>query len=303
MPLNICLINNFNYSKFLPDCLNSVFSQTKQFDKVIIVDDGSTDSSKSIISSYQKSHPNLHALLQSNDGQLSTFNTALPSINDNSQVFFLDADDIYPKDYLELFQKIIGQNYPDFTYCIPKPFTNDEISKLTTSLVGDFKSEVFYKSTALARSRRIWIGNQTSCLSISSDLYKKIFPYPIPQDFVTKADAVIVHAASILGSEKIFIPSLQIGYRTHLDNLYFGKVISKEDSRIFTLALDRLFRWYCTKYSINESPTIYEFYTELRMLTVKQRDTLKIPGHLTILKRLIGRRYLWPVLAYAKKYL
>lgn len=301
--MNICLINNFNYSKYLPDCLNSVFSQTKQFDKVIIVDDGSTDSSKEIISSYQKSHANLHALLQSNGGQLSTFNSALPMIDDNSQIFFLDADDIYPEDYLEQFQKIIGENYPDFTYCIPKSFTNDEISKVTTSLVGNHKPEVFYKSSALVRSRSVWIGNQTSCLSISSILYKKIFPYPIPQDFVTKADAVIVHAASILGSKKIFIPSLQIGYRTHLENFYFGKTISKEESRIFSLAVDRLFKWYCTQYSIELHPSISEFYAELKMLSDKQKDALKIPGNLTILKRLIGRRYIWPILTYVKIHL
>ena len=55
----VCLINNYNYSEYLPECLDSVFSQTHPFYKVMVVDDGSTDESVEIIKNYQKLYKNL----------------------------------------------------------------------------------------------------------------------------------------------------------------------------------------------------------------------------------------------------
>ena len=303
MTLNICLINNFNYSKFLLDCLNSVFAQTVQFDKVVIVDDGSTDDSKKIIANFQKSHANLHAILKTNGGQLSTFNHALQYIDDDSQIFFLDADDIYPKDYLEQFQERVGKHYPDFTYCTPKSFKNDEISKVSTAFAGNYDSIMFYKTSAITRSRMSWIGNQTSCISISSSLYKNIFPYPNLKDYKTKADDVIVFSASIIGSKKLLIPSLQIGYRNHQNNHYHGKTITEDEKKIYHSARGRLFKWYCNKYSIPLQPSIIEFYSELKMLTEPQRSLLAIPSNFAILKRLIGRKYIWTAQIWLKQLL
>jgi glycosyltransferase involved in cell wall biosynthesis len=98
----ICLINNFNYSKYFRQCLDSVFHQTNPFDRVIIVDDGSTDNSAEIIRSYQSQHRNLTPIFKENGGQLSTLNAAVNLDSQNSQIFLLDADDIYPPDYLQL---------------------------------------------------------------------------------------------------------------------------------------------------------------------------------------------------------
>jgi len=122
----ICLINNFNYSKYLRQCLDSVFHQTTPFDRVIIVDDGSTDDSVEIIRSYQSQHRNLTPVFKENGGQLSTLNAAVNLVSQNSQIFLLDADDIYPPDYLQLTIEKCNNQHHDFTYCIEK--TAPEIS-------------------------------------------------------------------------------------------------------------------------------------------------------------------------------
>ena len=74
---NICFINNFNNESFIESCLKSVFNQTRPFDEIIIVDDGSTDRSLEVISHFLIDHKNLQILQKENQGQLSTFNEAL----------------------------------------------------------------------------------------------------------------------------------------------------------------------------------------------------------------------------------
>lgn len=102
MRKNVCFINNYNNETYIDECLQSVFSQIHPFDEVILVDDGSSDGSIHIISEYARLHSNLRILEKKNEGQFSSFNAALPLIPDNSQIFLLDGDDIYPEDYLDL---------------------------------------------------------------------------------------------------------------------------------------------------------------------------------------------------------
>ncbi|MCY7286429.1 MAG: glycosyltransferase, partial [Cyanobacteria bacterium CAN_BIN43] len=46
------IINNYNYDRFLVQAIDSALSQTYPHVEVIVVDDGSTDRSREIITSY-----------------------------------------------------------------------------------------------------------------------------------------------------------------------------------------------------------------------------------------------------------
>lgn len=53
-PLVSILINNYNYGHFLAEAIDSALNQTYSNLEVIVVDDGSTDNSRSIIERYQQ---------------------------------------------------------------------------------------------------------------------------------------------------------------------------------------------------------------------------------------------------------
>jgi glycosyltransferase involved in cell wall biosynthesis len=292
MTKNICLINNYNYSAYLPQCLDSVFGQSMPFNKVIVVDDGSTDNSKNVIAGYQSKYTNLNAILKCNEGQLSTFNAALELIDDDSQVFFLDSDDVYPVNYLELCKQMAGPSFPDFTYVSTLRFNNETEDRVKNALAESGKNELFPKTSALTRSRRCWIGNPTSCISISSALFKKIFPYPYPEDFVTRADDAIIFASSLIGAQKLALLSIQIGYRTHQNNNFYGKKISEAESKKHDAAIDKLFKHYCSIFLLDEHPSVKEFFSEISLLNKGQKSDLKLPNYYKLWSRLIRRRYL-----------
>ena len=63
------IITAYNYGKYLPECLNSVIKQRFEDWELIIVDDGSTDNTSSILSHYLEKYPErLKVLSQTNSG-------------------------------------------------------------------------------------------------------------------------------------------------------------------------------------------------------------------------------------------
>lgn len=211
--INICLISNYNYSHYIGECIESVLNQTIAFDQIIIVDDGSTDNSLEIINKYKQKNKCINVLVKKNGGQLSTFNYASTCIPASSFIYLLDADDIYARDYLELCLEQRSLFNSDFYYCKPKVFKELKNISSNSACTGEIYTIEYLKSSALVRSRKCWIGSPTSCISLSGQLFNKIFPYPHEKDFITRADDALIFASSIIGSKKIFLKSLQVFYR------------------------------------------------------------------------------------------
>jgi glycosyltransferase involved in cell wall biosynthesis len=89
-PLVSIIIDNFNYARFLRAAIDSALAQTYTPVEVIVVDDGSTDNSREVISSYGK---RLSAIFKPNGGHASAFNAGFRASH-GIIVMFLDADDL-----------------------------------------------------------------------------------------------------------------------------------------------------------------------------------------------------------------
>ncbi len=88
-PLVAIIINNYNYGRFLRDAIDSALNQNSPNTEVIVVDDGSTDDSREIISSYGEK---IISVLKENGGQASALNAGFKA-SQGEIVIFLDADD------------------------------------------------------------------------------------------------------------------------------------------------------------------------------------------------------------------
>ncbi|MGC1400611.1 glycosyltransferase family 2 protein [Candidatus Binatus sp.] len=88
-PLVSIIIDNFNYARFLGAAIDSALAQSYAPVEVVVVDDGSTDNSREVISRYGD---RVSAIFKPNGGHASAFNAGFGASH-GSIVMFLDADD------------------------------------------------------------------------------------------------------------------------------------------------------------------------------------------------------------------
>ena len=84
------VINNYNYGRFLPAAIESALSQTHRPLEVVVVDDGSTDESRSVIAAYGD---RVVPVMKANGGQGSALNAGFAAAR-GDVILFLDADDV-----------------------------------------------------------------------------------------------------------------------------------------------------------------------------------------------------------------
>jgi glycosyltransferase involved in cell wall biosynthesis len=84
------MIPAYNAEAFIGEALDSVLSQTRSADKIVVVDDGSTDATRTIVESYGD---RVHLMLQNHQGPSPARNWSIQSI-ESDFVAFIDADDI-----------------------------------------------------------------------------------------------------------------------------------------------------------------------------------------------------------------
>jgi glycosyltransferase involved in cell wall biosynthesis len=82
------VITTYNHARFLADAITSVLTQTRPADKIIVVDDGSTDDPAAVVAQFQT----VQFIQQNNRGLAAARNAGLRSAM-TSHIIFLDADD------------------------------------------------------------------------------------------------------------------------------------------------------------------------------------------------------------------
>lgn len=93
------IIPAYNTEKFILDAVRSIENQTVPVQKIIIVDDGSRDTTKETVTSHHSPYP-LEYIFQENKGPNAARNNGL-SHSDAHYVAFLDADDRWEPSKLE----------------------------------------------------------------------------------------------------------------------------------------------------------------------------------------------------------
>lgn len=261
----LCIINNYNYARYLPQCLDSALAQS--FDLIVVVDDGSGDDSKAIIDGYAEKHSNILPIFKPNGGQLSCFNAAGKHVEEGDLVFFLDADDRYPGNYVDEVVKFAARETADFYFCEAVPFTDDRDAP-ADARISDEAPLVMPLSSAVTLATQRWIGSPTSAVVITGALFHQLFPYPFVSDWRVRADDVMVFGASILGAKKVYIRSLGIGYRQHGGNLFVGNNVWKSPSELALrkFRLERLFRLFCERGGVLRHPGYLELDMELQLM-------------------------------------
>lgn len=123
----------YNVEKYLEECIESMLNQTYTNIEIILVDDGSTDSSGKICDKYKIIDNRVKVIHKKNEGVSSARNTALDMI-DGEYLCFVDSDDYVDKDFILKLVENLNDN--DMTICgyIEKYLDKEEKIDITNQI-------------------------------------------------------------------------------------------------------------------------------------------------------------------------
>ena len=144
-PLVSVIVPCYNSEKYIERCIISILNQTYNNIEIIIIDDGSTDSSLDIIKRLSNNYDNIKYIHQSNSGVSAARNKGLSNAN-GDYITFVDSDDTILPEMYETLMELIVSHKADISHCSYQRIKGNNIKKLGgTNLV-----EVYDSKTALA---------------------------------------------------------------------------------------------------------------------------------------------------------
>lgn len=252
------LLSSYNYIDYIGETIDSVLSQTRPVDEIIIVDDGSTDGSLEFLYSKYIDSPSIKIISKNNNGQLSALNEAfLRSTGDI--ICFLDSDDQYESNYLEEIEKIYLKNKEiQYISCAYREFGN------RTGVVSRYRGNADLGITPLGVFfENIWTSGPTATISARKSILEKFFPIPFESDWVISPDACISWGASLVGARKYFLAQPLIKYRIHDKNAHvvvrqerYPSLLKKYKFMNYVLKINEINIYYMTFYVCDEFYTI-----------------------------------------------
>lgn len=110
MPKVSIIVPVYNTGKYLKKCLDSLIHQTLEDIEIIIVNDGSTDDSQSIIDEYVKMDSRIKSYIKENGGQGSARNLGLEK-STGEYIGYIDSDDFVELNmYEDMYNKSLEDN-------------------------------------------------------------------------------------------------------------------------------------------------------------------------------------------------
>ncbi len=205
------LINNYNYGRFVGRAIESVLNQGVPDVEIIVVDDGSSDDSRSFLEAYDD---RVTLVLQENSGQAAAINAAV-KISSGGILCFLDADDWWaPGKLSATLAAFRADPAVSLVYHRLQPVLVDGSPTLKpiprTLCSGDL-------SPRLSKSAGWWPFPMTSAIAVRRSAWDAAGP--IPDQFRISADAWLTGIYPFLGDVAALPDSLGF-YRIHNNNWY-----------------------------------------------------------------------------------
>lgn len=106
----------YNVEKYLSRCVESLLAQSYKDTEIILVDDGSTDSSGWVADCFAKNHHNIHVIHKQNGGLSNARNIGLRYAT-GKWVAFVDPDDYVDKSFIAILLQLAQTNNADIATC------------------------------------------------------------------------------------------------------------------------------------------------------------------------------------------
>ncbi|MDB2111176.1 glycosyltransferase family 2 protein [Clostridium paraputrificum] len=210
----------YNVEKYLEECLDSICKQTYSNIEIILVNDGSTDSSIEICEKYSELDKRISVLNKENGGLSDARNCGIKFAK-GQYLIFVDSDDIISRDMVSYLYNLIKNTNSEVGICDPVHwFPDQEIKFVEETVKKIFSSEdaivemLYQKSFLVSAWGKIY----------KKDLFTKItFPFGILFE-----DSAIMYRVFDSAKKIVYGNAKLYGYR-HRENSITTKKFSKRD--------------------------------------------------------------------------
>lgn len=124
-PIISVIVPVYNVEKYITKCIDSILAQSFSDFELLLVDDGSTDSSGSICDEYSKKDSRVRVIHKENSGPSDARNMGIAQAT-GDYVTYIDSDDLVHVDYLELLYNSLKENDAEISVCNIVHFHNEE---------------------------------------------------------------------------------------------------------------------------------------------------------------------------------
>ncbi len=210
-PLFSIIINNYNYARYLGAAIESCLAQDYPQVETIVVDDGSTDDSRTVIERFGS---RVQAVFKANGGQASAFNAGFAASR-GDYVLFLDADDSLRPDAARLFVAAFA------TERVPKVQARIRLVDESGAPLGlEHPAGPLvsgdWKQTVLTLGPSSYPSTPTSASPSARWFLEKVLPMPEP-GYRVAADGYLKDLAPLFG-KVLGIQEPVVNYRLHGGN-------------------------------------------------------------------------------------
>jgi glycosyltransferase involved in cell wall biosynthesis len=217
-PLVSILISNYNYARYIGECIQSVLDQTYSNLELIICDDGSTDESAGVIEHYAGKDPRVRLIRKANGGQASGLNAAFAASR-GAILSLLDSDDLFLPHKVE---RIVADfhAHPDCGFGIHRVIRVSASHRRQG--VWPMSAPLpcgWYGARLLKDGGILPFMPPTSGLSLHRDVAERVFPLPLEAPLVNCPDQLITRLAPLLTNVTREDEALS-EYRLHGGNNY-----------------------------------------------------------------------------------
>lgn len=244
MKISVVIVN-YNYSSFVSSAIQSVMDQSHPADQVIIVDDGSTDNSVEVITTFLK-NSTIEFYEQKNSGQLAAIRTGINRIK-GDWVFLLDSDDEWCTDHLKQAHAFITE-HPDMALY----FSNHQETSGKPIFRSKWPAGKFGPCSGLVAAKGTRMGTISSTLGLRADIARDTlsFDCSIDQKWRMRAEDCLIFGASLSGVIAYYNSVSTVRYRIHGNNS-FAKMTHSKDSAEYLGNKSEIFNYWFERRGIN----------------------------------------------------
>ncbi len=124
-PLISVIISTYNQSEYIEEALLSLIGQTYTDWECIVINDGSTDATESIVKEIMTTTDKIQYLCQENAGVIVARNKAFEYAT-GSHILFFDSDDVMKQDHLQSLLEPFNEFETDIVFCDTQRFITKE---------------------------------------------------------------------------------------------------------------------------------------------------------------------------------